>query len=97
MKRRLDVQPEWSARRAYTTELGQFTVAEAAVLPPLTAVERSMQRHKVRNRPPLPATRQDLLLQTAHTTTTDGRRFLLLDDGLADRLLVFGTNENLQR
>lgn len=97
-KRQLDANPEWSARRAYNTEMNNLTVAEASVAVPLSVIQRSLNRHKVRNRPPLPATRQDLVLLPAHQMTTDGRQLLLIDDGApAERMLVFGTTENLER
>ena len=74
-----------------------MNVQQAAVTLPLSSVERSLQRHKVKNRPPLPSTRQDLVLDAQYSVTTDGRPFVLVDDGLADRLLVFGTAKNLER
>lgn len=97
MKRKLDDEPEWSARRAYNWTMNQLPVDEAALAAPLSSVERSLQRHKVQNRPELPQTRQDLILQPEHTVTADGRRFVLIDDGMADRILVFGTERNLNR
>lgn len=72
-------------------------MAQAAVTAPLSTVERSFQRQKVKNRPPLPAARQDLQLDAQYSVTNDGRPFVLVDDGQADRILVFGTIETLQR
>jgi len=72
-------------------------VDAAAVASPLSTIERSLQRHRIRNRPPLPLNRQDLQLQPQQSTTSDGRPFLLVDDGADDRLLVFGTDAQLQR
>jgi 6-phosphogluconolactonase (cycloisomerase 2 family) len=60
-------------------------------------VERCLQRHKVQNRPELPQTRQDLILQPEHTVTADGRRFVLIDNRMADRIMVFSTERNLNR
>ena len=97
VKRRLDTDPRCSSRQAYNAELNQRPVNAAAVSVPLASIERSLQRYTVRNRPPLPATRQDWVLQPGQMQTTDGRHLLLIDDGLGDRLLVFGTPENLQR
>ena len=96
-KRKLDDNPDWTAKKAYNCNVNRLPIAEAAVSVPLTAVERTLQRYKHRNRPPLPDTRQDLRLLPEHRLTTDGRRLLLIDDGLVDRILVFGTNENLTR
>jgi hypothetical protein len=93
----LDDESDWSARRAYNWQLNQVAVSQASVTVPLSAIERTLQRHKVRNRPALPATRQDLVLTNDQTITSDGRRFLLIDDGVGDRLMVFGTNEQLAR
>lgn len=93
----MEDEPEWSARHCYNSVLAQLPVAEAAVAVPLSTAERSLHRHRVRNRPPLPATRQDLVLGAQFSSTIDGRPFILVDDGQADRILVFGTTENLAR
>ncbi len=81
----------------YNDHLTQLTVAEAAVALPLSVVERSTHRHRAQDRPPLPASRRDLVLQLEHSVTSDGRAFVLIDDGLDDRILVFVTEEQLQR
>jgi hypothetical protein len=98
MKHRLDVEPEWSAKRAYYSELNEPSVTDATVAPTLSSVERSLQRHKVKHRPPLPAaSRQDLVFPANLVLTTDGRPFKLIDDGLVERLIVFGTDQQLIR
>ena len=97
MKRKLDEEPQWTARRAYNNVVNQLTVDEASFVAPVTSVERALQWHKVRNRPALPTTRQDLVLEHEHTVTTDGRQFLLIDNGLADRILVFGSEKHMER
>lgn len=97
MKRTLNDDTECSARRAYNWTMNQLPIDEAAVAAPLSSVERSLQRHKVRNHPQLPQTREDLVLEPEHTVTADGGRFVLIDDGMADRILVFGTDRNLNR
>jgi hypothetical protein len=97
MKRKLTEDPDLSARRAYNWSLNQLTVADASVVAPLASVERSLQRHKVKNRPELPNTRQDWILQPDHSITLDGRPFVLIDNGILDRIIVFGTERNLER
>ena len=72
-------------------------MADAAVAPTLASIERSMERHKVKNRPPLPGSRQDLNLPAILQLTTDGRQFVLIDDGTVDRILVFATHEQMTR
>jgi hypothetical protein len=89
MKRRLQDDPQWSARTAYYTEVNQITVRDVALAPPLSSVERALQRHKVHNCPPLPVFCQDLVLQQQHTTISSGLPFLLINDGFADRILVW--------
>ena len=93
----MEDEPEWSARRVYHDHINQLDVAEAGMARPLSAVERSMQRYRVRNRPALPDSRQNLILLPEHSVTTKGRALVLIDDGQADRILVFATNEQLQR
>lgn len=97
MKTQIDNNLHFSAKRAYNVEVNQLSIVDAAIAPPLTAVERTLQRHKIKNRPPLPATRQDLVLPATYTITTDGRPFKLIDDGQADRIIVFGTQEQVIR
>jgi hypothetical protein len=43
-KRKLDTNPDWTAKNAYYSQINQLPVAEAAVAVPLSAVERSLQR-----------------------------------------------------
>lgn len=86
-----------TAKQAYNLEINQLNVAAAATAPTLSSVERSLQRHKVKHRPPLPAARQDLDLPPESKLTTDGRQLLLIDDGAADRIMVFGTENQLRR
>jgi len=97
MKRHLEGNPDMTAKQAYNLEINQLNVAAAATAPTLSSVERSLQRHKVQHRPPLPATRQDLDLPPESKLTTDGRQLLLIDDGAADRIMVFGTENQLRR
>lgn len=93
----MEDEPERSARRIYNHQVNELDVDEAAVALPFSSVERSMQRYRVRNRPPLPDTRQNLVLLPEHTVTTDGKAFVLIDDGEADRILVFATEQQVQR
>jgi hypothetical protein len=97
MKRHLEVNKDSTAKQAYNVEINKLTVAAAASAPTLPSVERSLQRYKVKNRPPLPAARQDLVLSPEYQLTTDGRQFLLIDDGTIERIMVFGTTNQLKR
>ena len=97
MKLQLDNHSQYSAKRAYNAEVNQLTVNGAATAPVFSSIERSLQRHKVKNRPPLPQSRQALVLPASYSITTDGRPLVLIDDGQADRILVFGTQLQLQR
>jgi hypothetical protein len=97
MKRRLDNNPDLTAKQAYNGEVNLLNVAAAATAPSFASTERSLQRYKVTHRPPLPASRQDLVLPATSIVTSDGRQLLLIDDGAADRILVFGTENQLKR
>lgn len=97
VKRKLDVNADWTAKRAYNAELTQLPIGDAALVQPFVSMERSLQRHKVASRPELPRTRQDWVLPPALTLTTDRRRLVLIDDGAADRIIVFATDDNLTR
>jgi hypothetical protein len=97
MKRHLEVNIDITAKDAYNREINQLNTVAASTAPTFSSVERSLQRHKVKHRPALPATRQDLDLPVESKRTTDGRQFLLIDDGAADRIMVFCTENQLQR
>ena len=45
--------------------------------------------------PALPPTRADIVLEGKWTLTTANDRFLMVDDGADDRILVFTTQQNL--
>jgi len=93
----LEGNPDMTTKRAYNLEINQLNVAAASTAPTFCSAERSLQRHKVQHRPPLPATRQDLDLPPQSKLTADGRQFLLIDDGTADRIMVFATENQLKR
>jgi len=97
MKRRLEDDTDLSSKRAYHAEVNGLSVADAAVATPLSAVVRSLDRHKVKHRPPLPATRRDLVFPANYTQTSHGRPFKLIDDGLDDKIAVFASDEQLKR
>ena len=97
LKRRLDDNNKLTVCTVCNAEINDMSVAEAAVTVSLQAVERTLQRRKIQNRPPLPITRQEIVLTLAYTRTTADRQFLLVDDGLINRMLVYGTQENLRR
>jgi hypothetical protein len=93
----MDDNSEWSARRVYNDHMRDMTVDEAAKVLPLSTVARSMQRHRVRNRPELPNSRRDLVLQAQYAVTSAGQAFVLIDDGMDDKIVVFATMEQLHR
>lgn len=46
--------------------------------------------------PQLPLVRNEIVLQDEWTETTVGERFLLCDNGHGDKILIFGTLDNLR-
>ena len=64
-------------------------------LPTFEACRASLYRARSRVRPPLPPTRSDIALDGRWTTTLAGDRFLLSDEGDANRMLIFATDDNL--
>jgi hypothetical protein len=97
MKRKLDDNPDLTPKQAYNSEINQLNVAAAATAPTFAGSERTLQRHKMKHRPPLPASRSDLVIPDNYKLTTDGRQLVLIDDGAADRIIVFGTTNQMQR
>ncbi len=52
-------------------------------------------RQRAKLLPPLPKTRQEVVIEGKWAETTAGEKFLLADDGEENRIIIFGTVENL--
>ena len=67
-----------------------------AAIPNYNGIRSSLQRTRVKVRPPLPASRNDVRLEGPWATTRDGEAFFLFDsDGIDDgaRIIGFSTEE----
>ena len=95
------------SRRNFGTKTGRILVSGIQNLFPnaiprgskVDTVKRDIQRQKAKNRPAEPATIQGINIQFPWNTTggLTPRPFLIHDSGpVADRVLVFATNEGLQ-
>ena len=65
-------------------------------IPTFVGTKSSLYRERLRELPPLPATRNAINLQDKWRETTTGDQFLLADDGDNNKILVFGTADNLR-
>ena len=66
-----------------------------AELPTFYQSRMSMYRARNKETPKLPSTRTDIQLEGKWTETLAGERFLVSEDGNADKILIFSTTENL--
>ena len=65
-------------------------------LPSFTSIKNCLYRSRSNRLPPIPHTRADLQLEGEWTQTQDCREFVLANDGIANRLVIFGTIQNLR-
>ena len=59
-------------------------------LPTLKAMRSCLYRSRAKRLPPMPHTRAEVELTGEWTQTLDGRDFVLANDGVNDRLIIFG-------
>ena len=64
-------------------------------LPTLKAMRSCLYHSRAKRLPPIPHTRAEVELTGEWTQTLDGRDFVLTNDGVDDRLIIFGTLQNL--
>ena len=64
-------------------------------LPTFKSSRGSFYNERAKIIPILPATRSDIILEGQWTLTTANQRFLLADDGNAERMLIFSSQKNL--
>ena len=105
MKRLATARPDISCKEVYEDALAS-TVVEfqnqhdreelGATLPTYNTVRSSIQRTRAKIRPPLPETAARSSLEAPWTKTKDGRPFLLFNDGVADRIIGFSTDEAME-
>ena len=60
-------------------------------LPTFDSVSTVLQQARSVVRPPLPISRSDISLKQGYRMPTDGRKFLIIDDGVPDRILGLET------
>ncbi|XP_041372105.1 uncharacterized protein LOC121385473 [Gigantopelta aegis] len=83
--------------------VSRFFVERLCILHPLIVLTTSLHdnphvyRHRRKVLPLNPQTRQDVNLEGIWTETTDGRSFMCVDDGEEEKILVFATDEMLDK
>ena len=71
--------------------------AVAAQLPTISAIKSTLYRQRRKLIPPLPTTREEVHFDGEWALTTTGDAFLLAEDGVDDKLVIFATEANLRR
>ena len=67
----------------------------APKLPSFMSLKSSLYRNRHSRLPPLLKTRDEIRVEGDWTKTLTGENFLLCDDGDSNKILIFGTQENL--
>lgn len=90
-------QPLKSMKRVYS-EAFQVQPNEENFdpLPSFTKHKHSLYRARAHRLPRIPHSRAAIALDGQWTQTIDGRNFVLANDGVEDRLIIFGTTQNLR-
>jgi hypothetical protein len=97
MKTRAE-ETEETPQQIITQSVSTITRDAAAKLPTVHHLRRDIRRVRQRaNNPiPVPLTAEELVIPDQYKSTSDGQNFLLYDSGPAvNRILIFGTHENL--
>lgn len=87
---------EEEAVKLRTPEWNDDTRQIVEQLPTYYSVKTSLYHQRSLSRPALPKTTADINLQDKWCTTTAGEQFLLPDDNIHPRMLIFSTTSNLR-
>ena len=89
-----------AAQQVLSQEMENISDQAAVKLPAIRNIRRCVRRHRqdAGNPPPVPRTCADIVIPDEYQITTSGERFLMYDSGAGDedRILIFGTERNLQ-
>lgn len=86
-------------KRAYRQAFQEVDLNNEEIMdemPSFSKYKSSMYRARSSRLPPLPHTRAEVELNGEWTQTKDGRNFIISNDGDVDRLILFGTQQNLR-
>jgi hypothetical protein len=91
--------PTMPMRRVYEQVFGDVNLEdeqEVAHLPSQKSLSSTLYRSRAKRLPNLPHTRTDINLEGEWATTQDGRDFILANDGDEDKIIIFGTVQNVR-
>jgi hypothetical protein len=80
---------------ANATRRGLLTDEVAQQLPSFNECRSTAYRHRRQRIPPLPQTRENIILEGEWTETIGGDNFIIANDGEAEKLLIFGSVDGL--
>lgn len=90
-------QPQKSMKRVFADAFGNENNEELMDhLPSFKRYRDTLYRARSQRLPHVPHNRQDIVLEGEWAETVDGRNFLLADDGIDNRIIIFGTMQNLR-
>jgi len=79
----------------YNEEIAMYDPQTSALFPSFPSLKSALYRHRKNTLPTLPTTRAEVNLDDPWISTSDGRPFLLFEDGQDEKMLVFATQEQL--
>lgn len=80
----------------YNNEIAKQIPGEVHQLPSFHSIRSALYRQRKKTIPVVPLTRGDVDLDGMWVETSDGRSFLLISDGDADKIIAFSTDEQLR-
>lgn len=80
----------------YNDEITRQDEALIPQFPSFPSMSSALYRHRKKNLPSLPKSRAEVNLEGSWTEASDGRPFLLINDGEDNKILAFSTTEQLE-
>ena len=88
-----------SMKRVYSQAFADVNLEDEQqvdFLPSIKSLKSSLYRSRAKRLPKLPQNRAEIRLNDEWATTLDGRDFVLANDGEDNKILIFGTVQNLR-
>ena len=92
-------EPHKPLKRAYREAFEEVDMENEQNLDDLPSLQKykpTLYRARRKRLPKLPHTLAEITLPEEWRTTEDGRNFLLANDGVEERILIFGTSQNIR-
>lgn len=78
-------------------QMAKVSNQTAVDVPTYRSVQSMLYRYRTKKMPPVPTDRNSFIIPDNMRVSVDGERFLLTDDMVNSRMLIFATDDNLQK